>query len=526
MKKINKIVIVGGGTSGWATATLLAERVPPNSNTEIVLVESPDIPIIGVGESTTGQMASLIKNTSYLNEEEFLRETGSTFKYGIRHTDWKVVGDFFNSPLVPSWYNETRFPHESYDFLRLFHIAENLSIDNFYHSQCMNTSKVFYVEGDPETRYPDVIPKSGRGLLDSTGYAYHMDAYKTSDFLRKKTIATGRVKRLEATVASVKRGDNGHVQELILQDGSSIGADFFIDCSGFKRLLKAEDNRFISYADQLLVDTAIIIPKEYEDENVPVKTYTNAKAMKNGWMFEIPLQHRVGRGYNFSSKHTTQDQAHEELERSLNEKVEVKNVIKFEPGRLERFWDRNVLHVGIASGFMEPLEATTIHISLKEVEHFMEEYYSGSLDISNPALQKRFNFSMASLYDENRDFLVFHYHNTRQDTQFWKDSSSEKVLSENLKNNLAMWESRSPRLSDFLNPGLENNLTLGTVLYYNILIGMRGLSPKLAKRELDYYGLKDLGRKTYQSIKEFGDYAIKRSLDSNSFYKLLREKRL
>ncbi len=522
MKKINKIVVVGGGTSGWTTATLLIDRIPEKQNTEIILVESPDIPIIGVGESTTGQMPYLIKNSTYLNEKDFLKETGSTYKYGIRHTDWKTVGKAFNSPLLPNWYNDTRFPHERYDYLRAFHVAQNLSVDNFYHSKCMNENKVFYVTGDPETPYGDVFPKYGNSLLESAGYGYHMDAYKTSDFLRKKALETGRIKRIEGTVTSFLRDSSGYVTKLIIQGQEDVWGDLFIDCSGFKRILKSEDNNFVSYSNNLLVDTALIFPKNYENEEEPVKTYTEAKAMKNGWMFKIPLQHRMGRGYNFSSAHVTEEEAHRELEESLGESVEIKGKIKFEPGRLEKFWDKNVIHVGISSGFMEPLEATTIHIGLKQVEHFLEEYYHNTIDLKNIKIQDQFNNAMTSMYDENRDFLIFHYHNTRTDTNFWKDASNKKTLSESLSNNLERWKARTPRLSDFSVSSVENTLLLGTVLYYNILIGMDGLDRKLARQELEYYGLFEIAKSTYENIEKFGEYAIKRSMNSSDFYKMLR----
>lgn len=523
MKKIKNIVIVGGGTSGWTTATLLIDRILPETKTNITLIESKDVPIIGVGESTTGQMPYLINNSTYLNELDFLKATGSTFKYGIRHSDWKVVGHSFNSPLLPGWYNETRYPHESYDYIRNYHLAAQKSVDNFYHSKCMNQHKVFYVKGSPNNKYPDIVPDSGYKLLGATGYGYHMDAYLTSDYLRSKALNTGRINRIENTVKQVDRNSKGYVTSLTLADGSSVEGDLFIDCSGFSRLLKDKDNKFISYSNHLLVDTALIIPKQYPEDIDHVRTYTNAKAMKNGWMFEIPLQKRMGRGYNFSSKHTTKEEAHKELEQSLGEEVDVKNVISFEPGRLEKFWDKNVLHVGISSGFMEPLEATTIHISLKQMEHFMEEYYHNMIDLDNQALQNQFNYAMTSMYDDNRDFLIYHYHNTRQDTDFWKDASSENTLSEKLKNNMSIWKSRTPRKSDMSSSSLDNTLLLGTILYYNIAIGMSAVSPRLAEHELKYYNLYERAKEDYEAINDFGDYMIKRSMSSKDFYEKLRE---
>ena len=523
MKNIKNIVIVGGGTSGWTTATMLIDRIFPETKTNITLIESKDVPIIGVGESTTGQMPYLISNSNYLNELDFLKTTGSTFKYGIKHSDWKVIGDSFNSPLLPGWDNETRYPHETYDYMRNYHLAAQKSVDNFYHSKCMDQHKVFYVKGDPNNKYPGIVPEHGHQLLDTTGYGYHMDAYLASDYLRSKALNTGRIKRTENTVKEVVRDSAGHVIDLKLADGGSVSGDLFIDCSGFSRLLKAKDNKFISYSNYLLVDTALIIPKQYPENIDHVRTYTEAKAMKNGWMFKIPLQKRMGRGYNFSSKHTTKEDAHKELEQSLGEEVDVKNVISFEPGRLEKFWDKNVLHVGISSGFLEPLEATTIHISLKQMEHFMEEYYHDMIDLNNQALQNQFNYGMTTMYDDNRDFLIYHYHNTRQDTEFWRDASSESTLSKKLKNNMSIWNSRTPRKSDMSSSPIENTLLLGTILYYNIAIGMSSISPKLSEYELKYYGLYEKAKQDYRAIDDFGDYMINRSMLSKEFYEKLRQ---
>jgi len=523
MAKINKIVIVGGGTSGWATANIMIDRISPKNNTEIVLIESPEIPIIGVGESTTGQMPYTINNINHLGDElEFLKATGSTFKYGIKHSDWAEVGKSFNSPIMPDYFNSTRFPHESYDYLRAYHVAENKSVDSFYHSQCMIYDKVFYVKGEFNNPYPSLISNMGHNFLDTTSYAYHMDAYKTGDYLRKKALETNRMQRVEATVQDVVRDDQGYITGLVIDDGSVVEGDLFIDCSGFKRVLKTEDNEFISYADQLLVNKALIIPKQYEEDFDTVRTYTHAKAMKYGWMFEIPLQERMGRGYNFASQYISEDEAYQELVEALGEEVEVKNTISFEPGRLSRFWDRNVIFVGISSGFMEPLEATTIHITLKEVEHFMEAYYHNNIDLKNTAIKNQFNRDMSYLYDENKDFLVFHYQHTRQDTEFWRDASKPELMSEKLKSNLELWKTRTPRLIDMSDSPLDNYLLLGTVLYYQLCIGMSVLEPQMAKEELEYYDLYDLAAQEFESVKKFGQYTIARSMKAAEFYKKVR----
>lgn len=517
-KRINHIVVVGGGNAGWSVASLLVDRIHPLSKTKISLIESKDIPVIGVGESTTGQVRRFMNMVQHLgNEEEFLRETGSAFKYGIIHSDWKTVGESFVSPIGADFYNYTRFPHEHYDYMRIYHVANKLKYDSMYQSQCMLQDKVFFMEAEKDNPYKDLIGEGGYKLLKTDDVGYHLDSYKTGDYLRKKTLATARVRRYEATVDGVLRDEEGYVTSLKLDNGSTIEADLFFDCTGFARLLKLDDNEFVPYEDQLLLDSTIVFPEVYQ-ENETVKTYTHAKAMKNGWMFEIPLQTRIGRGYNFSSKYTTAEDAQKEVESSLGREIDVKRTLTYKTGRVTKFWDKNVVSAGLSSGFLEPLEATTLHAVLKQVEHFMENYYSNLIDVRNTAIKDQYNRDMKYFYDDLRDFIVFHYQNTRQDTEFWRDASDPKRRSEKLQRNLDLWKTRMPRLYDYSDGTMQNFLALGNSLWYQVGLGMDIFDPKLAEEELKYYRLEELAKDDLERSKKFSDYCIARSFTAKDYY--------
>lgn len=517
-KKINHIVIVGGGNAGWSVASLLVDRIHPLSKTKISLIESKDIPVIGVGESTTGQVRRFMNMVQHLgNEEEFLRETGSAFKYGIIHSDWKTIGESFVSPIGADFYNYTRFPHEHYDYMRIYHVANKLKYDSMYQSQCMLQDKVFFMEAEKGNPYKNIIGEDGYKLLKTDDVGYHLDSYKTGDYLRKKTLATSRVRRYEATVNGILRDEEGYITSLKLDNGSIIEADLFFDCTGFAMLLKLDDNKFVPYEDQLLLDSTIVFPEVYQ-ENETIKTYTHAKAMKNGWMFEIPLQTRIGRGYNFSSKYTTAEDAQKEVESSLGREIDVKKTLTYKTGRVTKFWDKNVVSAGLSSGFLEPLEATTLHAVLKQVEHFMENYYSNLIDVRNTAIKDQYNRDMKYFYDDLRDFIVFHYQNTRQDTEFWRDASDPKRRSEKLQRNLDLWKTRMPRLYDYSDGTMQNFLALGNSLWYQIGLGMDIFEPKLAEEELKYYRLEEIAKNDLERSKKFSEYCIARSFTAKDYY--------
>jgi len=503
MNKIKKIVVVGGGTSAWLSISSLLFKIHKSKNIEIICIESKDVPVIGVGESTTGLMWDVINFHDHLgNEKEFLKETGSTFKYGIRHADWNEIGKSFVSPLGSSFNNTTTYPTIDYDYIRILHIADNLQHTEPLQNKLMLENKL-YNEG-----------------LHNYDIAYHIDSFKAGQYLKNKCLNTNRVKRIESTVEEIILNEKGEIKSLILKNKDIVEADFFIDCTGFYRVLINKLNtKFISYKNNLLVNRAITFPRKVY-ENEIIKNYTNSTARKYGWTWEIQLQERIGRGYVFNSNMVKDEEVISEINEIYNENITPNNIINFESGRLDKFWNKNVLAIGLSSSFVEPLEATAIHCTLVQINHFMDFYFTENLNMDENVLHKSYNNEMCNMWDDIRDFIVLHYISKRKDTEFWIESSSTKRRSEELNEKLEKWKYRMPRTIDYSTKG-NNFFNLGNSLWYQICMGMNILNSEVAKKELMYYNLYEIAKKDLQKISNYSNNYIKTSSTTNNYYKNL-----
>lgn len=503
--KIKKIVVVGGGTSAWLTISTLLYKIHTLKNIEIVCIESKDIPVIGVGESTTGIMRDIINFHDHLGDEkEFLKETGSTFKYGIRHADWNQIGKNFVSPLGSSFDNVTTYPTKDYDYIRILHIADNLSHTEPLQNKLMLENKIY----NDNEYHCDV--------------AYHIDSFKTGQYLKKKCLNTNRVKKIESTVEEIFLNEKGEIKSLILKNKKIIEADFFIDCTGFHRVLINKLNtKFISYKNDLLVNRAITFPRKVY-ENEIIKNYTNSTARKYGWTWEIQLQERIGRGYVYNSNMIKDEEIISEINEIFDEKIIPNNIINFESGRIDKFWNKNVLSIGLSSSFVEPLEATAIHCTILQMKHFMDYYFTENLNMQETVLHDSYNKEMVNMWDDIRDFIVLHYISQRKDTVFWKEASSVERRSKELKEKLEKWKYRMPRTIDYSIKG-NNFYNLGNTLWYQICMGMNILNSEVAKKELLYYNLYEKAKQDLQQITNYSNNYVKEALTTNQFYKKLYE---
>ena len=327
-------------------------------------------------------------------------------------------------------------------------------------------------------------------------------------------------------VVDFKQDKDGMVKHLLLEGGKKVKGDFFIDCTGFARLLisKVEDNKWVSYKDNLLIDSALNFNYEH-DEDEPIKNYTHAWAQKYGWCWEIPTQTRMGCGYVFSSQYTDFDKAHDEISKAVKKrygkKIDVQRQIKFNTGRYEKFWCKNVLSAGLSSAFIEPLEATSIHATMMQVTHFIENYYKEDMPFKVNELQEQYNSEMTQMWDNIRDFIVYHYITPRKDTKFWKESSSTKRWSPRLTKLMTMWKYKMPREVDYINDIGNNFYSIGNVLWYQVAIGMKLFDPKLAKQELKRYGLYDDTKKMYKTITDNVSKAMPHFVKTNDYYNSL-----
>ncbi len=401
--RLRRIVIVGGGTAGWMTAAALG-RFLKDGYTQVTLVESEAIGTVGVGESTIPQI-NIFNRMLGLDENDFVRKTKATFKLAIEFRDWKAIGHTYHHPFGPYGLDMEGVSFHAY-WLKL----HALGLDDDLGAYSLQTV------GAREDKFmrPNGQPNSPLGQI---AYAFQFDAGLYAKFLREYAEARGVV-RQEGKIASVQQDAlNGHVTSVTLESGQVIEGDLFVDCSGFRGLLIEQTLKagYEDWSNWLLNDRAVAMPCTLGGSTAPV---TRATARPHGWQWRIPLQHRLGNGYAFSSAHVSEDEATAFLLKNLDgEPLADPNLLRFTAGRRKKSWDKNVVSIGLSAGFMEPLESQSIHLIQVGISrllaHFPDRrFFQAEID--------RYNRTMAFEYEKIRDFLILHYKATeRNDTPYW-----------------------------------------------------------------------------------------------------------
>jgi tryptophan 7-halogenase len=399
---VKKVVIVGGGTSGWICAALMSKIL--GGIIEIELVESEDVGRIGVGEATIPPIRHLNMALG-IDEGDFIRETKATIKLAIKFDNWRVEGEHYFHTFGAAGKSSAfcSFHHYWLRSQQLGNPARLWDYDLNY--LCASANKFAPINHS----IPDVE------ML----YAYHFDASLYAGFLRRYSEARG-VKRTEGFINTVNLdADYGHIVSLELKSGRTIAGDLFIDCSGLRALLiqKSLNTGFDDWSHWLPCDRAVAVPSERLPETLP---YTQAIAHKVGWQWRIPLQHRNGNGLVYSSNYCSDDEAASVLLNNLGTRaVGEPNFIKFLTGRRRKQWNRNVIAVGLSSGFLEPLESTSIHLIQSAVVRLIKFFPHLGIDQANV---DEYNRQSRVEYEQIRDFIILHYYvNERKDSQFWKD---------------------------------------------------------------------------------------------------------
>lgn len=425
---LRKVLIVGGGTAGWMAAAALS-RVLGNA-TRLELVESEAIGTVGVGEATIPPIRK-INQFCGIDEKDFLRATNGTFKVGIQFEGWGRQGDRYIHPFG-------RVGQELDAVVRMHHWwgLGRLTGEADY----PRWEELFLGRGATDRAAFARDPGSAGGTAALLPHAYHFDALAYAALLR--TISESRgVTRHEGRIASVERdGEGGDVGAVLLEDGRRIDADLFIDCSGFRSLLLGEalGEAFEDWSHWLPADRAVVVQsKPTGPEIVPA---TRAIAHPVGWQWRIPLQNRVGNGHVYASAHSSDDEAERRLlERVEGETIGNPRLLRFATGRRRRHWVRNVVGLGLASGFLEPLESTSIHLVQSAIERLIELFPSRRIE---PALRDRFNGQSAHEWEQVRDFIIAHYKvNQREDTEFWRGCAAMEVP-DTLRETLTLWQER------------------------------------------------------------------------------------
>ncbi|MGK0305139.1 MAG: tryptophan halogenase [Gammaproteobacteria bacterium] len=405
---IKKVVIVGGGTAGWISAALLKKVI--GNSLEIELIESEAIGTVGVGEATIPPIR-LLNNVLGINEAEFLRETKATIKLGIQFENWRVKDE--------SYFHSFGAPGKSMAFCQFHHFWKR--------SQLLGDTSSLW---DYDLNYLCAMQGkfaqiNSKDSILELPYAYHFDASLYANFLRKFSEKMG-VKRTEGIVQQVAlNNESGFVESLTLKDGQVIAGDLFIDCSGFKGLLIQQQlgTGYDDWSHWLPCDRAVAIPSERFETTLP---YTRSIAHSAGWQWRIPLQHRNGNGLVYSSAHYTDAEATDLLLSNLESKpLGDPNLIQFKTGRRRKQWNRNVLAVGLSSGFLEPLESTSIHLIQSAIVRLIHLFPHQGIDNS---VVNEYNQQSKVEFEQIRDFLILHYHlNERNDSQFWRDLRNMEV---------------------------------------------------------------------------------------------------
>jgi tryptophan halogenase len=422
---LGRVVIVGGGTAGWMAAIYL-NRFLRGLSCQVVLVESPNIGTIGVGEATIPTLVQFVRSLG-LDESELMRRCSATYKLGIKFVGWTGGHELY-------WHSFGLVGGRQLNGLDLFHFWLKRRIEA--------GSPVAYADYSLQTLLgeQEKSPRPHRGpsrIIDAGGYAYHLDAAALAEYLRE--IATGEgVRHLYGDVQQVALDQRGHIASIGIGGDRSLTADLFVDATGFAgRLIEqAMGVPWIDWSEFMLCDRAVTMPLP-RGENYP--PYTLSKAMSAGWMWKIPLSSRVGNGYVFSSAHISTEDATAALIAQAGlrrERAADPRVLRMRVGRRAKFWVGNCVSVGLSSGFVEPLESTGIHIIQKAVMLLVQYLPDRSI---NDALRRAYNAQMAELYDEVRDFIMLHYVLAQRDEPFWRDARALS-LPDSLQQKMALYD--------------------------------------------------------------------------------------
>ncbi|WP_425098136.1 tryptophan halogenase family protein [Tropicibacter sp. S64] len=451
-RPITSITIVGGGTAGWLAATLLRSKV--GSRVKITLIESPNVPTVGVGEATVPHMPVTVRDMG-IDEQEFFRRCNASFKMGVMFRGWNV--DHKGRPI---------------DYMNPFATAPQLNgLDIGYHFRAYGAGKRDYIQSfSPLIDLLDACkcPIAFNGKDDpmpKAGYAYHLDAGKFAGLLAETGRARG-VEHILADVDDVELDERGFVAALHLHDHGRHPVDLVIDCTGFKGLVirGALGEPFEDYSDYLANDRAMALPIPHQDP-MKLPAATSSTALGAGWVWNVPLFNRVGTGYVFSSAHRTDDQARDEFLAHLGPRAPEDaepRVIPIRVGRSRRAWVKNCIALGLSGGFIEPLESTAIHMIDMGLRWLLSYFPDSDYD---EATIRRYNAVSDSMFNEVRDFICLHYlMGNRTDDPYWIDARTQLKVPDRLAENLDIWKRRLPGPLDLQTVHLFGHQTFTAVL--------------------------------------------------------------
>jgi tryptophan halogenase len=418
MKNIDrnfKFVIVGGGTSGWTSALYIKQHYP---DADVTVVASSEIGIVGVGEGATPHTVQMLENIN-INILKLLKHTGSTIKNGIRFTNWNGDGESYFHPFDQGQFDHSKIGDidSGISLIDLEIIAKGNNLDEATLSAlASNAHKATFVK---DSRDPT-------GVREISKVALHFNAKLMAEYLQRIALSRN-IKLIDNKIIDIITDEEGYITELTLENLPSVKCDFVFDCSGFHRLIigKFYKSKWNSYEKYLPVKQAIPFFLEMKDgESMP--PYTHGIGMKYGWMWKIPVQGRYGAGYAYDSNYITAEEAQKEVEEMLGHSIKPNKVISFNAGSYEKTWIKNCCAFGLSSGFMEPLEATSMWTNINSLWYFLN-YTTGITHRDQTAIDK-YNKEIVLGNWSVVEFLQWHYITKRTDTPFWKDFKTNNEL--------------------------------------------------------------------------------------------------
>jgi tryptophan halogenase len=474
-KPLKKIVIVGGGSAGWLTAGVIAAEhsTDPQSGIEVILIESADVAPIGVGEGTWPTMRTTLKKMG-VSETDFLLECDASFKQGTKFSNWQSnTNEYYYHPFtLPHGFNDTNLVPFWQPFREKVSFADAVCIQSHLGERGSAPKQISTAEYD-----------------FSANYGYHLDAGKFGVFLRKHCIKNLAVKHVIDHVTRVNAAENGDIVSITTQQHGDISGDLFIDCTGKSSLLLGQhyDVPFVSKKHILFNDSALAVHVPHENPDSPIASFTSSTAQTAGWVWDIALPSRRGVGYTYSSAHIDDHKAEQALRdyitpsmgKNAAQSASIRK-IGFTPGHREKFWHKNCVAVGLAAGFIEPLEATALALIELSAKMISEQLPANrqTMDI----VAKRFNTKFLQRWENIVEFLKLHYVlSKRVDSDYWCDNKDESKLPESLQEQLILWKSQSPYHYDTA----EAEKMFPPASFQYILYGMGFITDPPRKKRID-----------------------------------------
>ena len=457
-KPVNTVVIVGGGTAGWLTAGLLAAE--HRGDVEVVLIESPDVKPIGVGEGTWPTMRLTLEKMG-ISETDFVRECDASFKQGTRFNSWLDGGDeYYHHPFTPPvGFHEVPLGPYWWPF------REQVSFANAVAPQGRAIDQALAPKQIATPEFASVL-----------NYGYHLDAGKFSGFLEAHCTGQLGVRHIRDNVTSVNKTESGDIESLDTESGRTLVADLFIDCTGLRALLIGEELGvpFVSRKKNLFNDRALAVQVPRQDAQEAIASVTMSTARSAGWIWDIALPPRRGVGYTYSSSHIDDDDAEAELRdylggittRDFAESCDLR-LIQFSPGHREKLWHRNCVAIGLSGGFVEPLEASAL-VMIELSAKMLSEHLPADRDTMD-IVAKRFNSKFGYHWERIIEFLKLHYVlSRRSDSDYWKDNREPASVPGRLQESLQLWRYESPWREDL--PQFDELFSAASYQY--VLYGM------------------------------------------------------